>query len=735
MNPDLPDWLNLDDDPQVIDGEVIDLASERQQRRRPGPDPDDDPADEDELDDGDDAETVADDRPHLGGPVDPPDEIPVSVWTSRPMPTKPIVPDWARSRSDLYLTARWALKYAGYLAGYHAVRSPKYLGKAAFWAPIGAGKTIGRLLKWASAEEGNFHLRQHAANTNQGEIWMKLDDRRRRSAVWRWTITIPTLIIGAGALAFVTVGPVPGWWAWTMAAIATPILAYLGKPADARITDRVMPGATYRKLTAELVRNALTRLGIAGINQAVAKEGLGAISFPTEIHRDGPGHMANIDLPHGVEAEDVIARRGKLASALRLPLDQVWPEVSRTHTGRLNLWVGFEPASAMRQPAWPLASGKRVDVFQPFPFATDPRLRAKDAALMYRNWLFGGQPGSGKTFTLRLLILAALLDPTAEVRGYELKGVGDFLEVSPLLAEYGNGFDDDTIAKAAAFIDWLFDECLRRAKKIAFYKAQGKAPEGKTTRELADLKGSGLHPLIAFIDECQNLFVHKTFGKEAGEKAEQIIKLGRALGVVLVLGTQISDKDSLPTGISRQINTRFCLSVADQTANDMILGTSMYKNGHRATVFEPEIDSGWGIAVGLGKPAPYRGYLLTAAEITDIVAKATALRTKAGVLITPPEQRDAAPAYDLLADLQAVWPAGAKAAWNDTLCASLADLRPEIYGGWEAAQLTAALKPHPAITVSDIGIRIDGKAHTRRGFRAEDLIRGITERNRRRGNG
>src|SRR5207247_4947869 len=115
--------------------------------------------------------------------------------------------------------------------------------------------------------------------------------------------------------------------------------------------------------TAELVRRGLTSLGMAGINQAVARDP-NAISFPVEIHRDGPGHLAIVDLPYGVEAADVIARRGRLASGLRLPLDQVWPEPAPGHTGRLALWVGHEPASQMTQPRWPLLRDGTVDLFQ-----------------------------------------------------------------------------------------------------------------------------------------------------------------------------------------------------------------------------------------------------------------------------------------------------------------------------------------------------------------------------------
>ena len=222
-----------------------------------------------------------------------------------------------------------------------------------------------------------------------------------------------------------------------------------------------------------------------------------------------------MDLPYGVEAADVIARRGRLASGLRLPLDQVWPEPAPGHTGRLALWVGHEPASQMRQPAWPLIRDGKVDVFKPFPFATTPRLTITIAELMFRNWLFGGQPGSGKTFAMRLLVLAAALDVRVELRGYELKGTGDFKPLEPVCAEYGNGADDDTLTRCAAMFDWLYEEGQRRAKRIDHYREAGKAPEGKVTPELAALKGSGLHPLVVFVDEIQELFL---FGKDGQDR-------------------------------------------------------------------------------------------------------------------------------------------------------------------------------------------------------------------------
>ncbi|MFF4619213.1 hypothetical protein [Nonomuraea jabiensis] len=293
-----------------------------------------------------------------------------------------------------------------------------------------------------------------------------------------------------------------------------------------------------------------------------------------------------------------------------------------------------------------------------------------------------------------------------------------------------------TLGKAAALIKWLYHtECQQRAAKIAHYHAVGMAPENKVTPELASREGTGLHPLVVFLNEAQELFQHREYGGEAGELCEKVIKLGRALGVILLLDTQIPDKDSLPTGITRNVNTRVCMSVRDQVANDMILGTGMYKAGYRATVFEPGDDTGpgdagWGMVVGVGKPGARRSFEVNADQAKQVVARAIEMRVAAGTMPTPDTQtRPEPPASDLLSDLAHIWPAGEDAAWNETLCARLAELRPEVYGGWQSEQLTSALKPL-GVKVRDISRRRDGKQRVRRGIRFGDLADAIAARDR-----
>src|SRR5437764_528460 len=79
----------------------------------------------------------------------------------------------------------------------------------------------------------------------------------------------PAAAVSAGAVV-VSLGP--QWWRYAAGAAVLPLLARFGRPADKPITDRVMSGNRYRKLTAELVRRALTSLQMPAINGAVAKD-------------------------------------------------------------------------------------------------------------------------------------------------------------------------------------------------------------------------------------------------------------------------------------------------------------------------------------------------------------------------------------------------------------------------------------------------------------------------------
>jgi S-DNA-T family DNA segregation ATPase FtsK/SpoIIIE len=649
---------------------------------------------------------------------------------------RPILPAWLRSRDELRDVLRWAVGHVLHTSGYHTVRVPKYVARLALRAPVGVWQVLSGGLRWLFDLEGE-PVRQATVRSGSAEEYLKLARLRDKRVRWRGIVAaagLGTAIVGGVLLALA-----PEWVRWSTLGMLVGLFGIVGRPADKPLLDTAVVVPRVAKLTSNVVVGALAVLGIAGINQAIAKQGPKAIGFTAPITRDGPGWRADIDLPAGVTAGDVIERRDRLAAGLARPLGCVWPEGRpEVHPGRLVLWVGDQDVASARQPAWPLLKSGTVDLFRPFPFGTDPRGRTVSIELMYTNLLVGSIPGAGKTFSLRVPLLAAALDARAELRVFELKGTGDLEPLALVAARYASGADDDTIEEALDALRELRKECQRRATVIKGLP-KSVCPENKVTPELAGRKGLGLHPLIVAIDECQELFSHAEFGKEAGELAEKVIKLGRALGIHLMLATQRPDAKSLPTGVSANVGTRFCLRVMGQVENDMILGTSAYRNGVRATMFTRR-DKGVGYLVGAADDAQIvRTFYLDGPAAERICQRGRALREAAGTLTGHAAGQDtttpaAARRDTLLDDILSVVPAGEPKVWTEILTARLADLHPEVYGDMTRDQLTAALKPYGITTGQVWGTDpATGKGANRRGIERSHVADAVADRNKRRG--
>ncbi|MGW4462188.1 FtsK/SpoIIIE domain-containing protein [Micromonospora sp. NPDC004704] len=649
---------------------------------------------------------------------------------------RPVLPAWVRSRAELREVLRWSAGHAGHTSAYHAVRLPKYAGKLAVRSPYGAYRVVRAGTRWLFDWEGE-PVRQATVRKQDSEEYLKLSRQRDRRVRWRGIVAaFGTALTLAGGI---TVALAPEWARWTVLGMAVTLFGLLGGREDKPLLDTAVVVPRVARLTSDVVIRALAVLGVAGINQAISKQGNKAIGFTAPITRDGPGWRADIDLPPGVTAGDVIERRDRLAAGLTRPLGCVWPEGQpEVHPGRLMLWVGDQDVASARQPAWPLLKSGTVDLFKAVPFGTDPRGRTVLMDLMYTNLLIGSIPGAGKTFSLRVPLLAAALDPRAELRVFELKGTGDLEPLALVASRYASGPDDDTLEEALEALRELRKECQRRAATI---KGLPKAvcPENKVTPELASRKNLGLHPLIMAVDECQELFSHPEFGKEAGELAEKIIKLGRALGIHLMLATQRPDARSLPTGVSANVGTRFCLRVMGQMENDMVLGTSAYKNGIRATMFTRR-DKGVGYLVGAADDAQItRTFYVDGPAAERVCQRGRAMREAAGTLTGHAAgQATASPAAarrdTLLDDILTVVPVGEPKVWAETLTERLAELRPDVYGDFTRDQLTAALKPWGITTGQVWGTDpATGKGANRRGIERAHITDAVAERNRHRG--
>ena len=613
---------------------------------------------------------------------------------------KAIIPAHWRTREAASAHVQLAAARHGHAAAYHGVRLPWYLFMTSWWALVGLGRTLSAILAWWHVPD--LHkLERQAAEDGLLSDHLRIHKAGKETRTARGYILLGCAVVVVAALVILASAPP---WAWILlGAVALPLLARAGRPAHKPIVTAATLPATVQAPTQDVITRALGSLGIAGIDRWL-RDGHQLV-FPSPVREDGPGWRAEVDLPYGVTAAMVTERREQLASGLRRPLGAVWPEpVTSEHAGRLELWVGRQDVAKSKQGPWPLGRGGQADIFQPIPYGTDVRGRVVKAPLIYGNWLLGSIPRQGKTAAVRVLACGVALDPLAETWVHELKGSGDLDPMERISHRFVSGVDDESIGYAAESLRLLRAEVMRRTERLKALPRE-LCPDKRVTRQIAAKRSLKLWPLVAIFDEAQNLFAHPEHGKAAGLDAEFIIKIGPAFGVVLIIATQRPDKASLPTGVSGNVSTRFCLKVMGQVENDMILGTSAYKNGLRATTFRPEIDAGLGYLLGAG-PAPQvvRTFYLDMHAAERIATRARALREAAGTLTGhAAEGADEGP-RDVLTDVLAVFGSDAGLQWGD-LAARLASRFPARWDGASGDAISAECR---AAGVPSVNVRSSG---------------------------
>ncbi|MEU5399737.1 cell division protein FtsK [Streptomyces sp. NPDC005963] len=672
-------------------------------------------------------------------PVPDAEELPAPVPVDNPsLPDpgvsvekrKPILASWLTNRRDFTATTRHTAANLYYATRYHGVRLPVYAGRLALMSPRGACRFVASTGRWVWDREA-APLRAAAVRAEDVEEYMRLARLRAGRVRLRSLVTLVAAVFGVGfALYLYVMAPA---FLYAFAAGGVLLLGAAGQQPDAPVIGPAVLKTEVQKLTGSLVLRGLDSIGNARITAAIKRGGdMNGLRFTSEIVRDGPGYRADLDLPYGVTPEDIMEARKPLASGLRRKLGCVWPSPDPTeHEGRLILWVGDKPMNETTKPPWPLAESGTVDLFKPVVFGNDQRMRDVSVTLMFASVVVGSIPRMGKTFLMRLLLLVAALDPRAEIHAFDFKGTGDFSALEPICHRYRAGEENPDIEYVLEALRELKEELRRRAKVIKSLP-RTRCPESKVTPELASDKSLGLHPIVAGFDECQVPFEHPEHGKEIEEICTDLTKRGPALGMVVMFGTQRPDAKSLPTGISANAVLRFCLKVMGQPANDMVLGTSMYKSGYRATMFSRS-DRGICWMSGEGDdPRIVASAFVDAVAAEHIVARARTAREAYGNITghadgKGPEQSGSG--SDILADVLAVIATDEKSVWCERIATRLSDTQPETYGGWKGENVTAALKPWGIKPGQVWGTTDDGKGANRRGIDRTDITASITRRN------
>ncbi|MGL4174313.1 MAG: cell division protein FtsK [Actinomycetota bacterium] len=668
-----------------------------------------------------------------------------------------VLPGWLRERDTMVWAVRWAAGSAVHALLFHGVRAPVYWGRLVARSPVGTGRLLRAWWAWTFDAAGRDVHRSVTATTvgsrraltrvgagpigavdrtSQGgfgagadpaagmtgrleaETFLRVASHHRSTVRSRLAVSAAVAAV-AGPVAASVAASLTVAAHLAVLAVLLPLVGLAGRSVDRPVTSRATDDAAVPRLTADLIETALGAVGIAELNKGLKTGGTAGVRFPGPITRDGPGWRADVDLPPGVTAGDVIERRDRLASGLRRPLGCVWPEVDPdAHAGRLVLWVGDRPLSGGKPGTWPLTKATATaNVFDPVPVGTDQRGRPVTVVLMFAAGIIGAVPRMGKTFLLRLLLLAGALDARCELHVYDLKGGPDLAPLAAVAHRFRIGDEPEDVTYLLADLREMHTDMRRRYKQLRSLPHEV-CPESKVTDALAGRADLGLHPVLLGVDECQIAFEHPEHGKAITDLVTDLVKRGPAVGIMVWLATQRPDARSLPTGISANAVLRFCLRVMGQLENDMVLGTSMYKAGVRATMLSRR-DKGVAFLAGEGDdPVIVRTAYVDGPTAQTITDRARATRKLAGLLTGHAVGIDTEPSTDVgvLDHLLAVWPGTNTRVWCEDLAQLLATMHPGRYDGWTGEQVTAAVKPHGISTRQVKRRGTDGRPVNRRGL-------------------
>jgi DNA segregation ATPase FtsK/SpoIIIE, S-DNA-T family len=688
-------------------GEVVSLSDARRARG---------------LDQSDAATGPADEDGALTGEViDPPAPSGTVRRAHEPLE---VLPAWLTSPAALRGAVAREGRFVLSWIGHHGVRLPLYVPKFLARATVGATVCTRAVSRWVTDADHKADRAEILRMARDATEWRELRKSHRdgvRARATALAAAAGTALTGGGVL-FLSSPDVATATASAMGMAAVTGFGLIGRKKTAKRITTAAEGEMPH-LTVDVVTDALLTLGLGSMGEA--KRGNAEIKvlriFPTtggvEIH---------IDLPPGATAADVIERKDRLASALRRPIDCVWPEGNpEAHPSRLNLYVADMALSKRGIVGHTFT--KPTNVFENFEIGEDQRGRAVTTCLMYNNGVLGGLPGMGKTFFMRVLMLGAILDPRTELHVHELKGTGDLLPFAPIAHVCRSGDDPDDIRALLADVKAIQAEMRRRSKVIKSLP-RDVCPESKVTDTLAKVGNPhGFKPLLLVIDESQLAFTHPDLGAEITETVEDILRRGRALGIMVWLATQRPSSEAIPAGVKALLSLRACLRVGDATTNDMVLGTSMYKAGHRATIFT-QSDKGTALYAGeTSDPKLVRSAFVDATATDKIVERARAHRVSLDLLTgmaagDEPADTDHSTIVD---HMLAVWPADdaewtTGRIWSSVLADRLAEHKPALYEGWTGAQVNAAARRH-GVTARDV--KRPGTTKVAKGLIRDDLVR------------
>jgi S-DNA-T family DNA segregation ATPase FtsK/SpoIIIE len=237
---------------------------------------------------------------------------------------------------------------------------------------------------------------------------------------------------------------------------------------------------------------------------------------------------------------------------------------------------------------------------------------AVHVTLAERNLLIGGEPGSGKSVALNLIVAHSALSPDCRLILVDGKRV----ELG-LWRSCAEEFIGPSIADAITM--------LRRLQSMmdSRYDVLLDAGRRKVTAE------TGLPVVVVVVDELA--YFSSTVGDSKQQKefialVRDLVARGRAAGIIVVAATQRPSADIVPTSLRDLLGYRLAFRCSTDASSDVILGHGWANEGYTAAEIDPAARGvGWLIAEG-GIPRRIKSAFLDDGQVAALAQRAAELR-------------------------------------------------------------------------------------------------------------
>lgn len=628
-----------------------------------------------------------------------------------------VVPEWATDGRVLLPWLGGRAVDGAALGLFHVVRSPWY-------ALRGLGGIVRGAARWVAQSDDDEQHKADLARAGSLRARGQLRFVRTRGRVVR---------LGA---ALVPAGLITAWiefGQWGIVPAVTCGASFLALAIAGWRAGRVEQ--TPREAAA--MRRRVPALSRPFVSEALAIVGCGPVTLPSGgmagpvVVSSSPargGEVMVIDLPPGVSVARLLKRHEDFAQALGRPAECVVIEPQpRVSPGRFELFVAAKRLDEKAAPGWAWRDGKRRSFFDGVPVGVDTRGRGVTVPLFEANGLIAGATGMGKSYSARLLLMGAALDPNATILIHNLKGGPDYRAFAPVAHTLRAGGSQADLDALTADLLWMQREIERRGRVLESLPAS-KVPEGKLTAEIAAMPGMG--PVVLLVDEAQRAFASRDGRKIAG-LFEDVVRTCRAVGMNVQVVTQGTKEGAIPSGILDQLPRRIGHGVTTISDANLILGSDAHGRTYRAVDIDVPGIAYVGTAGGQMVKAAMSKVDLPAVE--QLVQHAHALRTAAGTLsgmaagVTPADEHDGGHGA-FLADVLSAWPADGderrRNASSEELAALLVECDPDEY-----AELDG---PGVSRRMTECGVkvsaqRLSGGRPSARGVKLSDVVQAAAE--------